>query len=109
MIKNALLSFPRFLQSRVRALTEMQAPLEELRELVEEAEGLPAAMPEVEHIQVNMRVSKMDYFSVKLSPWGLPAAMPEVEHIQVRTTGIYNALVLGENFLGAACCHARGA
>ena len=78
MIKNALLSFPRFLQSRVRALTEMQAPLEELRELVEEAEGLPAAMP-------------------------------EVEHIQVRTTGIYNALVLGEKFLGAACCHARGA
>ncbi len=40
------------LQSRVRALTEMQAPLEELRELVEEAEGLPVAMPEVERIQV---------------------------------------------------------
>lgn len=39
------------LQTRVRALTEMQAPLEELRELVEEAEGLPAAMPEVEQIQ----------------------------------------------------------
>lgn len=43
------------LQSRVRALTEMQAPLEELRELVEEAEGLPVAMPEVERIQVGSR------------------------------------------------------
>lgn len=39
-------------QSRVRALTEMQAPLEELRELLEEAEGLPVAMPEVDRIQV---------------------------------------------------------
>lgn len=38
-------------QSRVRALTEMQAPLEELRELLEEAEGLPVAMPEVDRIQ----------------------------------------------------------
>lgn len=37
----------------MRALTEMQAPLEELRELVEEAEGLPASMPEVEQIQVH--------------------------------------------------------
>ena len=40
------------LQSRVRALTEMQAPLGELRELVEESEALPAVMPEVEAIQV---------------------------------------------------------
>lgn len=40
------------LQSRVRVLTEMQAPLSELRELVEEAEQLPAAMPEVDHIRV---------------------------------------------------------
>lgn len=39
-------------QSRVRALTEMQAPLGELRELLEEAEGLPVAMPEVQQIQV---------------------------------------------------------
>lgn len=39
-------------QSRVRALTEMQAPLAELRELVEEAEGLPAAVPDVEAIRV---------------------------------------------------------
>lgn len=43
---------PRALQSRVKALTEMQAPLGELRELVEEAEGLPAAMPELEGIKV---------------------------------------------------------
>jgi hypothetical protein len=42
------------LQSRVRALTEMQAPLEELRELVEESEALPAVMPEVAAIQVGV-------------------------------------------------------
>ena len=41
-------------QSRVRALTEMemQAPLAELRELLGEAAGLPASMPEVAHLEV---------------------------------------------------------
>jgi hypothetical protein len=50
----------------VRALTEMRAPLAELRELIEEAEALPAAMPEVEAIQV--RPARM----LGLRPAGLP-------------------------------------
>jgi hypothetical protein len=38
-------------QSRVRVLTEMQAPIGELEEMVEEAEALPAAMPELQGLK----------------------------------------------------------
>jgi hypothetical protein len=39
-------------QSRVKALAGMRAPLAELEELLEESETLPAVMPEVDSIKV---------------------------------------------------------